>query len=65
MTASARVRIYTIEGVPVRALTETDGDGGLRWDGRNEQGEAVGSGVYLYRLNSEEYTQTRKMMLLK
>ena len=65
LTASARVRIYTIEGVPVRALTETDGDGGLLWDGRNERGDAVGSGVYLYRVEDENAHKEGKLAIIR
>ena len=58
LTARAIVQIYTIEGVLVRTLTETDGDGGLRWDGRNERGEAIGPGIYFYRIEDERaYTE--------
>ena len=44
----ARVSIQTLSGQPVRELVEWDGDGGLSWDGRNQAGSIVGSGVYLY-----------------
>ncbi len=35
------------------------------WDGRNANGESVASGVYFYRLQAEDYSQTRKMVILK
>ena len=35
------------------------------WDGRNASGESVFSGVYFYRLQAEDYSQTRKMVILK
>jgi len=35
------------------------------WDGRNERGTAVGSGIYFYRLSTPAHTLTRKMVLLK
>ena len=60
--------IYNILGEEIKVLIHRmlpPGDYQLPWDGRNEQRSAVASGVYLYRLKSEEYTQTRKMMLLK
>ena len=37
----------------------------LAWDGRDENGEKVASGVYLYRLKTPQSQITRKMMLLK
>jgi len=35
------------------------------WDGRNDSGEKVASGVYFYVFKASEYTQTRKMVILK
>ena len=35
------------------------------WDGRNTSGESVSSGVYFYRLQAGDYSQTRKMVILK
>ena len=35
------------------------------WDGRNEFGESVASGVYFYHLSAGDYSNTRKMVILK
>ena len=35
------------------------------WDGQNEFGEQVASGVYFYHLSAEDYSATRKMLILK
>ena len=37
----------------------------IHWDGRNEFGEQVGSGVYFYHLSAGDYSATRKMLILK
>ena len=37
----------------------------IYWDGRNTSGESVSSGVYFYRLQAGDYSQTRKMVILK
>ena len=35
------------------------------WDGRNANGESVSSGVYFYRLQAGDYSQSHKMVILK
>jgi hypothetical protein len=35
------------------------------WDGRDSRGNQVGSGVYFYRLRTDQATLTKKMVLLK
>ncbi len=37
----------------------------IRWDGTNDRGEVVSSGIYLYRVVAEGNVVTRKMILMK
>jgi flagellar hook assembly protein FlgD len=37
----------------------------VRWDGTDENGRAVSSGVYLYRIRTGNFVASRKMLLLK
>ena len=64
----AAVRVYDVTGKRVRTVFNGDAKAGpnsLVWDGRDERGRSVGSGVYLYSLFAGDVVQTRKMMLLK
>ncbi len=60
--------IYNILGQKVTDLVNTAlsaGNKRVDWDGTDQSGRTVESGVYFYRLTSDEFTMTRKMMLLK
>lgn len=60
--------IYNILGQKVRVLVEDLQEPGyytISWDGKNEQGSAVGSGIYFYRIQAGDFTKTAKMSLLK
>lgn len=60
--------IYNLRGEKVKELTsgfQTKGWKKVIWDGRNSQGEKVASGIYLCRLQTEEGTETIRMVLLK
>tara|TARA_B100000749_G_C18066060_1_gene317549 strand:- start:169 stop:336 length:168 start_codon:yes stop_codon:yes gene_type:complete len=35
------------------------------WNGRSENGEQVSSGTYFYQIEAGDYTETRKMVILK
>lgn len=62
------VKIYNILGQTVRVWDQGYQPAGpftILWDGRNEWGETVASGVYFYRLIASDYTETKKMVLLK
>jgi hypothetical protein len=37
----------------------------ISWDGRDELGRAAAAGVYIYRLEADLFSQTRRMTLLK
>ena len=61
--------IYNMAGQKVKTLVSNEiqnaGSYSVRWDGRNERGQAVSSGIYLYRIEASYFTATKKMVLLK
>jgi hypothetical protein len=66
--ASVYITIYNILGQPVRTLVNTLNPAGhheITWDGRNDAGELVTSGVYFYRFIADDFHTIRKMLLLK
>ena len=48
LTKSATVRIMTLSGYTIKTLEEFDGDGGVEWDLRDQNGNPVSSGIYLF-----------------
>ncbi|MYB01084.1 T9SS type A sorting domain-containing protein, partial [Candidatus Poribacteria bacterium] len=71
--ADVTLRIYTIDGSLVRMLSLGHKGIGMYqsrsraayWDGKNEIGEPVASGVYFYTLTAGDFTATRKMLIRK
>jgi hypothetical protein len=66
--ANVELVIYDVEGRVVRRLLNEPFAAGLHrasWNGRNDTGSAVASGIYFYRLVAAGQTRTRKMILLK
>jgi hypothetical protein len=64
----ARLTVFDADGRRVRSLVdEVQGAGRheATWDGRNQNGTAVGSGVYFYRLTAGKFSASKKMVLLK
>jgi len=62
------LQVYDIRGRVVRTLLsgeQAPGRYSIQWNGRDERGVSVSSGVYFYRLRAESFSQTRKMLLLK
>ena len=68
-----RIRIYDVAGQLVRTLdlgTKPAGsylsrEGAAYWDGRNDTGETVSSGIYWYELDTDSFSATRKMVVQK
>jgi hypothetical protein len=54
LTEKAVIRIYTLSGEFVAELNESDGDGRYLWNVRNQDGDKVASGVYLYLINNPD-----------
>ena len=62
------VSIFDITGKMIKTLIsdkQSAGHGIIEWNGRNDIGKALPSGVYFYRLSSGKFTATRKFILLK
>ena len=72
-TAAVTVTIHASDGKRVRELelgqvpagVYSDKDRAAYWDGQNEQGEPVASGVYFYTLTAGDFSATRKMVIRK
>jgi len=63
-----RLGIYNLKGQLVKELVREHlpaGDHQSVWDGSDSAGKQVGSGIYLYRLQSGDYSKTLKMILVK
>ena len=71
--AKVTVTIYDVRGEVVRTLTLGQQPAGVYetrhraayWDGRNQHGETVASGVYFYTLTAGEFNATRKLLITK
>lgn len=71
--ANVEILIYGITGNHVRTLqlgnkargAYTVKDEAAYWDGRNDTGERVSSGIYFYRLSAGDYAATRRMVIVE
>jgi len=62
------LKIYNVKGQEVRSLvnnTQSVGEKSIVWDGLNNSGQEVSSGVYIYKLQTKDFTQSKKMLLLR
>jgi flagellar hook assembly protein FlgD len=67
-TGPVSLRVYDAQGRLVRTLldgVQAAGPHAVSWYGRDDQEQPVSSGLYLYRLETEGYSEVRKMMLVK
>jgi len=63
-----KITVYDMLGNLIHELVNQKQNAGqrlARWDATNNQGESVSAGVYLYKIDAGEFTQTKKMVLLK
>jgi uncharacterized repeat protein (TIGR01451 family) len=62
------VSIFNVLGQKVKTLASQQMDAGsfsIKWDGSNEQGMMVQSGIYFYVLQTSEFRQVKKMQMIK
>ena len=71
--SSVTAKIYDVTGKLIRMIELGHATAGnyvesskaIYWDGRSENGEYVSSGTYFYQIQAGDYTDTRKMVILK
>ncbi len=66
--SKVKLRIYNTRGRLVRSLIDGIRNKGLytiHWDGKDQSGNEVASGIYFYKLTAGDFTSVKKMVLLK
>ncbi|MBN1560481.1 T9SS type A sorting domain-containing protein [candidate division KSB1 bacterium] len=67
-SSHVNLAIYTINGRRMITLVdkhETAGDKGICWDGRDAKGQVAPNGIYLYKLQTDDYVNIKSMAFLK
>ena len=62
------ITIYDVMGRNIRTLmnlNQTVGYHSIQWDAKNDMGEGVSAGMYIYVIQAGEFRATKKMVLLK
>jgi len=66
--SEVRLTIYNLLGEQVRTLVNKQQSPGkffVKWNGKNDNDEAVPSGIYFYSITTENFSSTKKMLLIK
>jgi hypothetical protein len=66
--AHVKIDIFNIVGQKVKTLVDEEMPPGryvADWDSRDEQGNAVSSGIYFYRMQADDFSDMKKMLLVK
>jgi len=67
-TGPVRLEVYDVKGRLVQTLGDRVFEAGLHsvpWDGRDRRGGETASGLYFFRLMTEDEVQTHKMLLVR
>jgi len=66
--SNVNITIYNMLGQKVKTFSMQNTSAGyhsVRWNGTNDLGERVSTGIYLYQLHTREFVKTRKMVFMK
>ena len=66
--SDVKLEIYNVLGQRVRTLVNGRVEAGyhrVEWDGRNELGHQVATGIYIYRFQAGDFVKVKKMILMK
>ncbi len=65
---NTRIEIYNLKGQKVKTLVNEElaaGKHSVIWNGADDSGKSVSSGIYFYKMRAGNYTSTKKMILMK
>ncbi len=62
---NANITIYNTKGQIIRNYNHLNSNGSIIWDGRDNNGNIVNSGVYFYKLDCIKTSKIKKMILIK
>jgi len=67
-SSHVEIEVYNIAGQRIKTLVNANLEAGYHsvyWNGRNDAGQRVANGVYVYRMNSGSFQATKKLLILK
>nr|HPR18501.1 T9SS type A sorting domain-containing protein [Candidatus Cloacimonadota bacterium] len=67
-TENTEISVYNLKGQKVKQLLNAQlaaGRHSVVWNGTDDNGKAVSSGIYFYKMKSGKYLETKKMILMK
>jgi flagellar hook assembly protein FlgD len=68
VAGDVNVSVFNVLGQNVTNLVDGHMEAGTHeviWNGKDRDGATVASGIYFYRIDTDQYSETKKMMLLK
>ncbi|MCK4339405.1 MAG: T9SS type A sorting domain-containing protein [Candidatus Cloacimonetes bacterium] len=67
-SSNVSLKIYNIKGELVKTLVSENKSAGsynVIWDGKNEYGNDVVSGIYFYKIQTDKFSEIKKMLLVR
>jgi len=61
----AKLEIFNLKGQKVRQYSIFNDQSSISWDGTDESGKHVANGIYYYHLQTDGFSKTKKMILMK
>ena len=65
ITQKTEIKIFDINGKLVVDLKEENNDGGISWDMKNDKGDRVAAGIYIFYATNQKETKTGKIAIVR
>ena len=60
-----KLTIFNIKGQKIRSYYHLEGNSSIAWNARDDKGNSVSTGVYLYRLKTSSFERVHKLVITK